>query len=95
MVVDRPCRTATVDGQELELTRLEFDVLAYLVAHAGQVLSHDQLLHGVWEADGLSGSRTTVTEIVGRVRRKLDAADPTRRRIETRRGVGYRFVADG
>ena len=92
LTVDHGGRTVGVDGNDVVLTRAEFDVLARLVARPGQVLTRDQLAVAC-AADGQS-SPATVTEIVRRVRTKLTAADPSRTWIDTIRGVGYRFNGD-
>ncbi len=93
VTVDRLERTATAAGRTLALTPLEFDLLAYLVAHAGQAVSRDQLLKDVWGYD--VGGRTTVTVHVRRLRRKLepDPARPTR--LQTVWGIGYRLSTVG
>jgi DNA-binding response OmpR family regulator len=91
-VVDLASRELTVDGDAVELTRLEFDLLAYLIRNEGRVLSRARLLREVW---GLShdGSARTVDNVVAHLRTKLreDADEP--RHLVTLRGAGYRFVA--
>jgi DNA-binding response OmpR family regulator len=75
----------------LSLTTREFDVLEFLVRRAGQVLSKDEILAGVWEYD-FDGDPNIVEVYVGRLRRKVD--EPFERHtIETVRGAGYRLVA--
>lgn len=74
--------------EEVPLTAREFDLLAYLVRRAGQVVSKQQILTGVWD-DDFDGDPNVVEVYVARLRRKL--GDPVgRRSIETVRGVGYR-----
>ena len=69
----------------------EFDVLEFLVRRAGQVLSKDEILAGVWEYD-FDGDPNIVEVYVGRLRRKVD--EPFgRHSIETVRGAGYRLAA--
>ena len=80
-------REVTVDGQEIKLTLREFDLLEYLMRKPGIVFSREALLQSVWGWDFDGGSRT-VDVHVQTLRQKLgDRAD----RIETVRGVGYRF----
>jgi two-component system phosphate regulon response regulator PhoB len=74
-------------GQTLELTPIEFKLLAHLMGRPGRVLSRDQLLEDVWGADVFVTERTVDTHIK-RLRSKLGRASD---RIETIRGVGYRF----
>ncbi len=92
--VDLAARILRVGGEEVELTRLEFDLLAYLLRNAGKVVSRAQLLREVW---GLShdGSARTVDNVVAHLRTKLgeDADEP--RHLLTLRGAGYRFELDG
>ena len=88
LVVDYPRGRVTVDGEAVELTPLEFRLLAELSANAGRLLTHEQLLRRVWRHD-LSGGSGPVRTYVKRLRRKLgdDPGDPTY--IFTRRRVGY------
>lgn len=90
--VEPATRRAFLDGAELDLTMREFDLLAYLAAHAGQVFSRDQLMEAVWEYPFFTDT-STVTVHIRRLRVKLgdDPAEP--RLIETVWGVGYRFKA--
>jgi len=82
-------RTATAAGRPLTLTLLEFDLLAYFVAHAEETLSRDRLLENVWGYD--IGGRETVTVHVCRLRRKIEA-DPSRPTLlQTVWGIGYRL----
>jgi DNA-binding response OmpR family regulator len=73
---------------EIRLTSREFDLLTYLVRHAGQVISKQQILARVWQ-DDFDGDPNVVEVYIARLRRKID--DPFgRRTIETLRGAGYR-----
>lgn len=73
----------------IELTRREFDVLEFLVRRAGQVVSKDDILAGVWAFD-FEGDRNIVEVYVGRLRRKVDEPFGTQH-ITTVRGAGYRM----
>jgi DNA-binding response OmpR family regulator len=91
--IDPARRRAWRDGDELSLTSREFDVLELLVRRAGQVLSKEQILAGVWDSD-FTGDPNIVEVYVRRLRRKID--EPfDRHSIETVRGAGYRIGADG
>jgi len=82
-------RTATAAGRTLDLTFLEFDLLAYFLAHPGEALSRDRLLAEVWGYD--VGGRDTVTVHVRRLRTKIEA-DPARPTLlRTVRRIGYRL----
>jgi DNA-binding response OmpR family regulator len=83
--LDLETREVTVDGDEVQLTVTEFDLLAALLRKPGRVLSRDQLLSQVWGYEAAAGTRT-VDVHVGQVRQKLGAAGDL---IRTIRGVGY------
>ncbi|GAA3758936.1 winged helix-turn-helix domain-containing protein [Streptomyces tremellae] len=89
VLVDADQRTAAVDGAELDLTFLEFSLLAHLMERPGQVYSREQLIHHVWGYDHVGDGRT-VDVHVARLRRKLGPAH--RRSIVTVRRVGYKYV---
>ena len=82
-------RTATTALRTLALTPLEFDLLAYFVAHIGEALSRARLLENVWGYD--IGGRDTVTVHIRRLRQKIEA-DPSRPTLlQTVWGIGYRL----
>lgn len=83
--LDRARRTADVDGQPLDLTRLEFDVLAYLAANPGRVVSRKELLREVWQR---TDSGRTVDVHLSWLRRKLGDDPEHPRFIHVHRGVG-------
>ncbi|MEO7429205.1 MAG: response regulator transcription factor [Acidimicrobiales bacterium] len=88
--IDPGQRRAWRGSEELTLTRRELDVLEFLVRRAGQALSKDEILSGVWDYD-FDGDPNIVEVSVGRLRRKVD--EPFgRHSIETVRGSGYRMV---
>ena len=74
MAIDLAGRTVTRDGRQIALTRTEFDLLAELARHAGQVLSRDVLLDRIWGYDYLGDSRL-VDVAIQRLRAKVEA-DP-------------------
>ena len=86
-------RTASVEGNQLPLTRLEYNLLEAFVRHPNHVLSQEQLLALAWEEPD-AVSRDQVKLYVGYLRKKLgkhDGESP----IETVRGFGYRFRPAG
>lgn len=87
--VDTECYTATVDGRQLDLTYLEFELLAHLVAHPHRVHSRELLTETVW-GHSYVGDGRTVDVHIARLRRKIGA--PHRDRIVTVRRVGYKYV---
>ena len=76
-------------GRTLTLTYKEYELLRFLMAHAGSVINRETLLNRVWGYDYYGGSRTVDVHI-RRLRSKLDGARHTY--IETVRNVGYRFT---
>lgn len=90
LMIDLARRRVEVAGQEVDLRRREYDLLAFLARHPGEVFTREQLVSEVWRAPGGVGL-STVTVHVRRLRQRLER-DPARPRwIETVRGVGYRF----
>ncbi|ANE44570.1 response regulator transcription factor [Deinococcus sp. Arct2-2] len=90
LTVDISAAEARMGGKRLNLTRREFDLLAFLTQHAGRVYSRTELLDRVWGADFLGGERT-VDQHVTQLRAHL-GDDPTRPDfLETVRGKGYRM----
>lgn len=91
--LDLVAREARRSGQVLHLTGREFDLLAWLLRHAGRVWSRDELIREVWGWD--VGDVSTVTVHVRRLREKVES-DPARPvRLVTVFGRGYRWVAHG
>lgn len=87
--IDSVQRTADVDGRELDLTYLEFELLAHLVAHPNRVHTRDQLVTTVW-GYGHVGDGRTVDVHIARLRRKLGSEH--RGSIQTVRRVGYKYT---
>ena len=86
VVLDVVAGTASIDGQEVNLTALEYRLLETLARHRGQLLSRQQILDDIWDATGNFVEDNTLTVYIKRLRDKLgDAAE-----IETVRGRGYR-----
>ncbi|MFE6036768.1 response regulator transcription factor [Streptomyces sp. NPDC056452] len=89
LVLDPAARRATWEGRALALTLREFDLLAFLLRHPGQVFTREELMRAVWGWD--FGDLSTVTVHVRRLRGKVEA-DPARPElIRTVWGVGYRL----
>ena len=85
IVLERAGRTVSVAGTDVELTGMEFDLLAFLLAHPGIVMTRERLLERVWGLSFPGGTRT-VDVHVAQLRRKLDRPDL----IRTVRGSGYK-----
>ena len=90
MEIDLAKREVTVRGEPVDLPAREYEVLAFLASSPQQTFSREQLLDRLWPHAG-DRIPSTVTEHVGRIRRRIEE-DPERPRwIRTVRGVGYRF----
>jgi len=89
LVIDLAGRTVARDGNDVPLTRTEFDLLVELAQRPGQVLSRDQLLDRVWGYDYLGDSRL-VDVAVGRLRSKVEADPVSPQLVLTVRGSGYK-----
>lgn len=85
--INIPARTVSVDGQKIELTPKEYELLFYLVENKNIALSRDKLLSDIWGYDFFGDDRTIDTHIKN-LRNNLG---PYRDFIVTLRGVGYKF----
>jgi two-component system, OmpR family, response regulator MtrA len=89
--VDLAGRTASRDGEDVPLTRTEFDLLSELARNAGQVLGRETLLDRVWGYDFLGDSRL-VDVAIQRLRTKIERDPASPVLIVTVRGAGYKAV---
>jgi two-component system KDP operon response regulator KdpE len=90
--IDFVQRRVSVGDVEIKLTRKEFDLLRALAQHAGQVVTHQQLLAAGW--GGAVTDTQFVRVYVGQLRQKLEEDPSAPRLILSEPGVGYRLVAD-
>jgi two-component system KDP operon response regulator KdpE len=91
--IDSVRHRVTRDGEEIKLTRKEFDLLACLARHAGKVMTHRQLLTAVW---GPAHAQDTqyLRVYIGQLRQKLEADPDDPKIILTELGIGYRIAED-
>ena len=89
--VDPLQRRVTLRSESLHLKPKEFDLLVYLMQHRGRVLTRDQLLERVW-GYAFGGDTRTVDVHIRWLREKIEQDPGSPRRLETVRGVGYRFA---
>ena len=89
--IDRSTRVVTLDGRPLDLTRMEFDLLAYLAGRAGRVVSKRQLMAEVWQQP-YGGADKTVDVHLSWLRRKLGETAAEPRFLLTVRGVGVKLI---
>jgi DNA-binding response OmpR family regulator len=88
VVIDLERYTVTVDGDVVDLTYKEYELLAFLAGSPGRPFTREALLDRVWGYDYYGGART-VDVHVRRIRSKIEGR---RQYIETVRNVGYRFI---
>lgn len=91
--IDFPSRAVTVRGQDVKLTPKEYDLLRALAQHAGQVLTHNQLLAFVWGSADMRDSQT-LRVMVAQLRQKIEASPRNPKLILTEPGVGYRLKVE-
>ena len=89
VTLDRSCHRVTAEDREVILTHMEFELLAYLLSHAGKVVTREQLLDSVWGI-AYAGDTRTVDVHIRTLRQKLGECGSL---IATVRGVGYRMEA--
>ena len=89
LVVDPVRRSAARAGREIELTTKEFALLEFLVRNAGLVLTREQIIAHVWDAE-LDSFSNLVDVHIGNLRKKIDRGKRVQL-LETVRGVGYRL----
>jgi len=93
LIIDLDRRIVSRAGQELHLTRKEYDVLAVLARHVGRVVTHERIIASAWGKD--EDPRVEYLRIVIRnLRQKIEAPGPTGSVIANELGVGYRLKAD-
>ena len=94
LVIHKEQAQVTKDGERLELTQREFELLTYLASHAGRVFSRQELMERVWNYEGYVGDVRGVDVAVRRLREKLEDDPGQPKYIITRRGAGYYFQSD-
>jgi DNA-binding response OmpR family regulator len=84
-------REVTVSGEEVDLTRTEFDLLAHLVRNPGVVVAREELMRAVWATEFVPDSTHVVDVHLANLRRKLRGVSADNQWIRTIRGVGFRY----
>ncbi|HQH27984.1 MAG TPA: response regulator transcription factor [Oligoflexia bacterium] len=91
LAVDFERRKVYRSAEEVPLTALEYDLLAFLAQHAGRPFTREQIVEHVWQYEG-SGYDRTVTVLVNRIRAKIEDDPAKPKYLLTERGVGYRMA---
>jgi DNA-binding response OmpR family regulator len=89
--IDPAARSATVDGEPVELTAREFDLLLHLARNPGRVFTRDELMQAVWRQSVWSDT-ATVTVHVRRLRQKIELDPLQPAHLRTVWGIGYKLV---
>jgi DNA-binding response OmpR family regulator len=89
LLLDKKRRTLSVDGKNVEVTKLEFDLLSEFILNKNSVLDRDYLLENVW-GDSENYQYKTVNVAINRLKEKIDP-DKSKNYIQTVRGVGYKI----
>jgi two-component system response regulator RegX3 len=90
--LDPSRREATKDGEVLELSRKEFELLQLLMRNAGSVVTREQAFEDVWDTNWFGSTKTLDVHVSG-LRRKLGDNSSEPRYLHTVRGVGFRFAS--
>lgn len=91
VVVDQEKATVYKDGNPLELTQREYDLICYLASQPGKVFSREALMEHVWNYEGYVGDVRAVDVAVRRLREKIEDDPASPKFIVTKRGMGYLF----
>jgi DNA-binding response OmpR family regulator len=91
LLIDLRARRVRRRGEDLHLTSLEFDLLAYLARNAGRVVGYDELLERVWGYECDEGNHDLIRSCLKRLRKKIEDEPGKPRYIVTVRGVGCRL----
>ena len=93
LLLDPPTMRATLDGRNLDLTAVEFKLLAFLHARPGQIYSRDQLMERIYADQRIVNDRT-IDSHIKKLRRKMEQVRPGCDLIRSVYGVGYKFEPD-
>lgn len=89
LTIDQNTCKVWKQGEEIQLSKLEYRLLRYLIENKNHILSKEQILEKIWDCDGKYVDNNTVSVNISRLRTKIeeDASKPTR--IKTVHGIGY------
>ena len=90
ITIDKAAHIVKIDGEEIELSYKEFELLTYFVENKGLALSREKILNNVWNYDYYGDARTIDTH-VKKLRKKMGEKGDY---IKTIWGMGYKFIVD-
>ena len=91
--INFPARRVMVEGEEIRLTPREYQLLRILAGHAGQVVTHKQIIMAVWGADSNADAQF-VRVLMAQLRQKLEADPSNPQLLLTEPGIGYRLSCE-
>ena len=94
VTVDQEKATVYKDGNPLELTQREYDLICYLASQPGKVFSREALMEHVWNYEGYVGDVRAVDVAVRRLREQIEDDPASPKFIVTKRGMGYLFAGE-
>ena len=92
--IDFDAGIATMDGEELHLTPIEYKLLCLLAHNADKVLTHQFILHEIW-GTATKSDLASLRVFMGTLRKKIESDPAHPRYIQTHVGIGYRLVTQG
>ncbi len=92
--IDRASRVVKVNGQDVQLSRKEFDLLHYLASRPEQTFTHEHLFREIWGQECFNDTRTIIVH-VSNLRKKIEPDPSNPRYIINVHGVGYKFAHPG
>lgn len=92
--IDFDAGIATMDGEELHLTPIEYKLLCLLAHNADKVLTHQSILHEIW-GTATKSDLASLRVFMGTLRKKIESDPAHPRYIQTHVGIGYRLVIQG
>lgn len=93
MVIDYDKRQVTINGNEIDLTQTEYNIVAYLSEHAGKVLTYASIIQAIWGYSDY-GSTKKLQVNMKNIRKKMGVTPGERRYIINELGVGYRMMEE-
>lgn len=90
IIIDKERYDVYVNGKNAELTQREFELVSFLAANPGKVVSREELMHDVWQYEYL-GDLRAVDVAIRRLREKIEEDSSQPKYIMTKRGLGYYF----
>jgi two-component system response regulator BaeR len=90
LTLDDAAYKASIEGRDLDLTAVEYQLLKVLASHPGRIYSRDQLMDAMYRDERVVSDRT-VDSHIKKIRRKIAAVLPGRELIHSLYGVGYKY----